>query len=125
MTVRYKGPGDRPGAILGEPGMKDKKQITENAVQGIFFILGMITVGCVLVITAYLLISGIPAIRKIGLVDFIFGKTWRSTGAQPLYGILPFIMTIVYGTAGAILIGVPVGFFSAVYLAKLAPPRCV
>ena len=103
--------------------MKRKKQLFEGAVHGIFLLLGLITVGCVLLITVYLVISGIPAIRKIGLVPFLFGKTWKSTGAAPSYGILPFILTSVYGTAGAIVLGVPVGFLTAVYLAKVAPPR--
>ena len=102
--------------------MKRKKQLFEGAVHGIFLLLGLITVGCVLLITVYLVISGIPAIRKIGLVPFLFGKTWKSTGADPSYGILPFILTSVYGTAGAIVLGVPVGFLTAVYLAKAAPP---
>ena len=103
--------------------MKRKKQLFEGAVHGIFLLLGLITVGCVLLITVYLVISGIPAIRKIGLVPFLFGKTWKSTGADPSYGNLPFILTSVYGTAGAIVLGVPVGFLTAVYLAKAAPPR--
>ena len=103
--------------------MKRKKQLFEGAVHGIFLLLGLITVGCVLLITVYLVISGIAAIRKIGLVPFLFGKTWKSTGADPSYGILPFILTSVYGTAGAIVLGVPVGFLTAVYLAKVAPPR--
>ena len=103
--------------------MKRKKQLFEGAVHGIFLLLGLITVGCVLLITVYLVISGIPAIRKIGLVPFLFGKTWKSTGADPSYGILPFILTSVYGTAGAIVLGVPVSFLTAVYLAKAAPPR--
>ena len=103
--------------------MKRKKQLFEGAVHGIFLLLGLITVGCVLLITVYLVISGIPAIRKIGLVPFLFGKTWKSTGTDPSYGILPFILTSVYGTAGAIVLGVPVGFLTAVYLAKAAPPR--
>ena len=103
--------------------MKRKKQLFEGAVLGILLLLGLITVGCVLLITVYLVISGIPAIRKIGLVPFLFGKTWKSTGADPSYGILPFILTSVYGTAGAIVLGVPVGFLTAVYLAKAAPPR--
>ena len=103
--------------------MKNKKQLFENIVHGIFLILGLIAVACVLMITIYLVISGIPAIRKIGLVPFLFGTTWASTAAEPSYGILPFILTSVYGTAGAIVIGVPIGFLTAVYLAKLAPPR--
>ena len=101
--------------------MKRGKNLVEAVVHGLFLVFGLIAVACVLVITVYLVISGIPAIRKIGLVPFLFGKTWASTAAEPEYGILPFILTSVYGTAGAIVLGVPVGFFTAVYLAKLAP----
>ena len=97
-----------------------KNRLFENIVHGIFLILGLITVGCVLLITVYLIISGIPAIKEIGLFNFLFGKEWASTAAEAKYGILPFILTSVYGTAGAILIGVPIGFFTAVYLSKVA-----
>ena len=97
-----------------------KNRLLENIIHGIFLILGLITVGCVLLISVYLIISGIPAIREIGLFNFLFGKEWASTAAEPKYGILPFILTSVYGTAGAILIGVPIGFFTAVYLSKVA-----
>ena len=97
-----------------------KNKLFENIIHGIFLILGLITIGCVLLITVYLIISGIPAIKEIGLIDFLFGKEWASTAAEPKYGILPFILTSVYGTAGAILIGVPIGFFTAVYLSKVA-----
>ncbi|MDR1630974.1 MAG: phosphate ABC transporter permease subunit PstC [Oscillospiraceae bacterium] len=100
-----------------------KKKPLETLVHGIFLVLGLVTVGCVLLITVYLVISGIPAIREIGLVKFLFGKEWRSTASEPSFGILPFILTSVYGTAGAMLLGVPVGFFTAVYLAKAAPPK--
>ena len=101
--------------------MKHKSNAFEAVVHGIFLILGLITVGCVLLITIYLIISGIPAIRQIGLVSFLFGTKWASTAAQPEYGILPFILTSVYGTAGAVILGVPIGFLTAVYLAKMAP----
>ena len=99
------------------------KQLFEKLIHGAFFILGMITVVCVGLITIYLLISGIPAISKIGFVDFIFGKEWASTASTPKYGILPFILTSVYGTIGALIIGVPIGFLTAVYLSKMAPPK--
>ena len=103
--------------------MKKKSNLLEHIVHGIFLILGLITVGCVLVITVYLVASGIPAIKEIGLIDFLFGEKWASTAAEPAYGILPFILTSIYGTAGAILIGVPIGFLTAVYLAKAAPKK--
>ena len=100
-----------------------KNKVFETAVHGVFLLLGLITVGCVLLITVYLIVSGLPAIREIGLKDFLFGQEWASTAKEPKSGILPFILTSVYGTAGAIVIGVPVGFFTAVYLSKLAGKR--
>ena len=103
--------------------MKKKNNVFESIIHGVFLLLGLVTIGCVLMITIYLVISGIPAIREIGLRNFLFGDTWASTAAQPLYGILPFILTSIYGTAGAIALGVPVGFLTAVYLAKMASPK--
>ena len=103
--------------------MKNKRKLAEDIIHGVFLVLGLITVGCVLLITVYLVVSGIPAIKEIGLKEFLFGKEWASTAKEPKFGILPFILTSVYGTAGAILIGVPIGFFTAVYLAKLAPKK--
>mgnify|MGYP003377272870 CR=1 FL=1 len=100
-----------------------KNQLLEKIIHGVFLILGLITVGCVLLITVYLVISGLPAIQKIGLTDFLFGTQWASTASDPKYGILPFILTSIYGTAGAIVIGVPIGFLTAVYLSKIASPR--
>ena len=100
-----------------------KQKAFENFIHGIFLVLGLITVGCVLLITLYLVIAGIPAIREIGIWDFLCGTKWASTAKEPSYGILPFILTSVYGTAGAILIGVPIGFLTSVYLAKLAPAK--
>ena len=100
-----------------------KTKVFENIIHGIFLILGLITVASVLLITVYLVIAGIPAIREIGLFKFLFGKIWASTAAEPSYGILPFILTSVYGTAGAIVLGVPIGFFTAVYLSKIATKK--
>ncbi len=90
---------------------------------GVFALLGGVSVGCVAVISVYLIISGIPAVREIGLGEFLLGRTWASTAAEPKFGILPFILTSVYGTAGALVLGVPTGFLTAVYLAKFAPAR--
>ena len=100
-----------------------KKQTMEDVVHGVFLLLGLVTVGCVLLITVYLILSGLPAISKIGLGKFLFGTEWASTAADPKYGILPFILTSVYGTCGAILLGVPVGFLTAVFLSKMAPKK--
>ena len=100
-----------------------KKEMIEKIIHSIFLLLGLITVGCVLLITVYLVISGIPAIAEIGLIDFLLGKEWASTASDAKYGILPFILTSIYGTAGAIVIGVPIGFMTAVYLSKIASKR--
>ena len=102
---------------------KRGKKLFENAMHLLFLLLGLITVGCVLLITVYLVLSGIPAIRKIGLVNFLFNPRWESTAAEPSFGILPFILTSVYGTAGAIVLGVPIGFLTAVHISKIAPPK--
>ena len=101
--------------------MKKNGNVSEELIHGLFLILGLVTVGCVLLISGYLIISGLPAIREIGLANFLFGKVWAPTAETPQYGILPFLLTSLAGTAGALLLGVPVGFLTAVYLAKLAP----
>ena len=103
--------------------MKHKTKSLEHIIHGIFLILGLITVGCVLLISVYLILSGLPAILEVGIADFLFGSVWESSAAEPKYGILPFILTSIYGTAGAIMIGVPIGFLTAVYLAKMAPKK--
>ena len=106
--------------------MKRAKKISplESGMHLLFFLCGFVAVAFVLVITVYLVISGIPAIREVGLAEFLFGTTWDSGHkTNPQFGILPFILTSVYGTAGAILIGVPVGFMTAMFLAKVASPR--
>ena len=97
----------------------------EQAIHLIFLLCGIVAVGFVLCISVYLVISGLPAIREIGLTKFLFGKVWAPTNAStgPQFGILPFILTSVYGTAGALLLGVPVGLMTAIFLAKAAPPR--
>lgn len=100
-----------------------KQKIFENFIHGIFLITGLITIAAVLVISGYLVISGLPAISEIGLINFLFGKEWKPTGKNPNYGILPFILTSIYGTCGAILIGAPIAILSAVFLAKVAPKK--
>ena len=103
--------------------MKQKLRPLEVFMNLLFFVCGLIAVVFVLFISIYLIVSGLPANREIGLVDFLFGTEWASTAAAPKFGILPFILTSIYGTAGAIVLGVPVGFMTAVFLAKVAPPR--
>ncbi len=99
------------------------KNITEKITNIIFTICGFTALVFVTVITAFLVFSGVPAISHIGLKEFIIGEKWLPTAKNPLYGILPFILTSVYGTLGAIAIGVPIAFLSAVYVAKMAPAR--
>ena len=95
----------------------------ERAIGILFTLLGLVSVLFVLLITVYLIVSGVPAIGEIGFINFMFGKVWRSTGSDPQFGILPFILTTIWGTIGSLIIGLPIGFFSAVYLAKMAPKR--
>lgn len=101
--------------------MKKKKDLMENALHGLFLFCGFVSVAFVLLISVYLIISGIPAIHKIGPIKFLFGTTWKS--GQNQFGILPFILTSVYGTAGAVILGIPIGIFTAMFLAKAAHPR--
>ena len=96
---------------------------SERVMNLLFFLCGILAIGCVALISVYMVISGLPAIREIGLTDFLFGQVWASTAKEPQFGILPFILTSVYGTVGATLIGVPVGLMTAVFLSKIAPRR--
>lgn len=92
--------------------------------KALFSLCGLISVGFVLCISVYLVVSGIPAIQKIGLVDFLLGETWAPTNStEPAYGILPFILTSIYGAAGAVLLGIPLGVLTSIFLAKVAPPK--
>ena len=95
----------------------------EAVMNFIFFLCGILAVGCVLLISVYMVLSGVPAIQKIGLLRFLFGTRWASTAADPAYGILPFILSSVYGTLGATVIGVPIGLLTAVFLSKAAGPK--
>ena len=108
-----------------QPGVKKKgaREWLEWLMNLIFFLCGAVAVAFVLFISIYLIISGLPAIREIGLIDFLFGDRWASTAAEPEFGILPFILTSIYGTAGAILVGVPVGFMTAMFLSKVASKK--
>ena len=99
----------------------NKKSPVEGTMHGIFLFCGFTAVAFVLFLTGYLLVAGLPAIRKIGLIPFLTGVVWNSTGSDPQYGIAPFILTSFYGTFGAIVLGVPVGVLTAIYLAKMAP----
>ena len=101
------------------------RKAMEEVIHLIFLLCGIVAVAFVLLISLYLILSGLPAIREIGLFKFLLGRVWdptnTTTGAQ--FGILAFILTSVYGTAGAIVVGVPVGLMTARFLDKAAPPR--
>jgi len=101
----------------------DVKKLAGEIMRWVFLLAGLTAVGFVALISVYLVVSGIPAMIEIGPAEFLFGTKWASTAEPPSFGILPFILTSVYGTAGAILLGVPVGFMAAVYLGKVAPQR--
>ena len=108
-------------------GMKRRggREAMETAFHILFLLCGAVAMVFVLFISVYLIVSGLPAIREIGLTDFLFGRVWdptnKTSGAE--YGILPFILTSIYGTAGAVVIGVPLGLLTAMFLAKVASPR--
>lgn len=100
--------------------LKKTADIFEKLMNAVFTFCGFLAVAFVLIITLFLIVSGIPAIKEIGITNFLFGTKWASTAASPSYGILPFILSSVYGTAGAIIIGVPIGLMCAIFLAKMS-----
>lgn len=102
---------------------KKTKGIIEKGMKSLFTICGFLTIAFVLVITGFLLASGVPAIKKIGICNFLFGTKWASTAKDASYGILPFILSSVYGTMGAVIIGVPIGVLCAIFLAKMSGPK--
>lgn len=103
--------------------LSDRRKITEAVARGIFMVLGLVTIGFVALITIYLIAAGLPAVREIGIKGFLFGRAWKPTATPAAFGILPIILTSLAGTAGALLIGAPVGLLTAVYLTKLAPAK--
>lgn len=100
--------------------MKRAADFIEKLTRTIFTICGFLAVAFVVLITGFLIVSGTPAIEKIGLCDFLFGRVWASAAQTPSFGILPFILTSVYGTLGAVIVGVPIGILCAAYIAKMA-----
>lgn len=103
--------------------IKNTVNAVEKAVKFVFTVCGFLVIGFVLLITVFLIINGLPAIKEIGFADFFFNTKWASTAEPASYGILPFIMTSVYGTLGAVVIGVPIGILCAVFISKTAPPK--
>ena len=99
------------------------KSTVEKAAQGIFTACGFFAVLAVASITLYMLISGTPALFKVGLLEILFGTVWQPAAASPSFGILFVILTSIVGTFLAILIGVPIGVMTAIFLAEVAPKR--
>lgn len=99
------------------------KNIIERVMSSVFFFCGMVSIAAVLLITIYMVFAGLPAILEVGPIEFLFGTVWQSTASEPKFGILPFILTSIWGTLGAVLIGVPIGVCTAIFLSKLAPPK--
>ena len=104
-------------------GSKKNKMVVETVAQSIFTVCASFAILAVASITLYMIISGTPAIFKVGLREILFGTVWKPTAAEPKFGILYVILTSVVGTAMAILIGVPVGILTAVFLAEVADKR--
>ena len=103
------------------PRAKRSRQALEKGMGLLFFVCGIIAVAFVLAISVYLVISGLPAIVEIGPINFLFGKRWYASTGD--FGILAIILTSFAGTAGAIIVGVPLGLMTAIFLSKVAPPK--
>lgn len=101
----------------------NKSKIFEKITSTAFTICGFTALAFVTAVSVFLIVSGIPAIKEIGLSNFLFGKTWAPTGGDPQYGILPFVLSSVYGAFGAIVLGVPIGIMCAVYISEFAPKK--
>ena len=124
MGVTMKPRNSASGAIVIRKFTKphNAAEWLELVMNTIFFLCGILAIGCVALITVYMVISGLPAIGQIGIVDFLFGQEWASTAAEPKYGILPFILSSVYGTLGAVIIGIPIGLILGWLLGSVLVP---
>ncbi|MDD4691440.1 MULTISPECIES: phosphate ABC transporter permease subunit PstC [Eubacterium] len=96
------------------------KELRENFMKGVFIAAACVSILAVIMICLFLFVNGIPAIAKIGLFNFLFGEVWKPS--NNLYGILPMILGSIYVTAGAIVIGVPIGLLTAIFMARFCPP---
>lgn len=103
--------------------IKNTANAVEKTTRLIFTFCGFLVVSFVLLITVFLMLNGLPAIKEIGIVDFFFNTKWSPTTTPAAYGILAFILSSVYGTLGAAMIGVPIGVLCAVSIAKSPSPK--
>ena len=101
-------------------GGKATKHIVETIAKVIFLVCAAVAIVAVLSITVYMFAKGTPALAKVGVIDLLFGTVWQPTAATPSYGILYIILTSIIGTAVAILIGVPIGILTAVFITEVA-----
>lgn len=101
-------------------GGKATKHIVETIAKVIFLVCAAVAIVAVLSITVYMFAKGTPALAKVGVIDLLFGTVWQPTAATPSYGILYIILTSIVGTAVAILIGVPIGILTAVFITEVA-----
>ena len=99
----------------------NKKAWTEKFMQGVFFIAACTSVLAVALICVFLFANGIPAMKEIGFMEFLTGERWKPT--NEIFGILPMIMGSIYVTAGAIILGVPIGILTSVFMAKYCPKK--
>ncbi len=104
-------------------GNNANKSRVEKTAQIIFTICAFMAVLAVASITAYMIFNGTPALFKVGLTDILFGTVWKPTATEASFGILYIILTSIVGTALAVLIGVPIGVFTAIFLAEIAPKK--
>lgn len=104
-------------------GSHATKSLVERTAEIIFTACGLLAVVAVFSITLYMIVSGTPALFKVGVPEILFGTVWKPTGNPASFGILYVILTSIVGTFLAILIGVPVGLFTAIFLAEVAPPK--
>ena len=104
-------------------GNHKNKSAVEHAAQVIFTCCAFFAVLAVFSITVYMIISGTPALFKVGILDILFGTVWKPTGDPASFGILFVILTSIVGTFMAIVIGVPIGVLTAVFLAEVAPAK--
>ena len=99
------------------------KNILETVMKGVFFLAALTSVTAVALICIFLFANGIPAMGEIGLAEFLGGQEWAPTNVPPSYGIFTMILGSLYITAGAIVIGVPIGILTAVFLARFCPQK--
>lgn len=102
---------------------RSAKRLVEGMMNAIFFLCGTVSVLCAVALTMYILLAGLPGIRQIGLREFLLGTVWAPTGEHPSFGVLPMVLSSLWGTLGAVLLGVPIGVLTAVSICYLLPKR--